>query len=129
MTADETIVFLTRAALLDPRMKRVDPAEYADMAIAWADLLDDVPLEVALAALRKHYRESSDTITPARIVDLANLAVPPALPDITAEVEAESKRAQLAAAGVTEAEYEAHRFDAAWIAARFQTREIEATDA
>jgi hypothetical protein len=129
MIAAEVNVFLTRAALLDPRMKRVDPREQADMSIAWADVLDDVSLEVALAALKTHYRSSSDTITPARVIELAPGVTAAVLPDITAEIVAESKREQLAAAGVTEAEFLANQHDAAWVAARFATREIEATDA
>lgn len=125
MSPDEVNVFLTKAALLDPRMKRVDPIEQADMAEAWAELLDDVALQAALSALRAHYRTSSDTITPSRVIALTDLVTKPVLPDITAEVEAEDRRARLAAAGVTEAEYLAHQHDRAWVLERFGARELE----
>lgn len=126
MNADESIVFLTRAALLDPRMKRVDPTEYADMAIAWAEVLDDIPLVVALTALRQHYRVSSDTITPADVVEAARLAAAAVLPDITDELLAEDMLRQLAAAGVTEAEWRRHGHNLAWVAAHFDLNELEA---
>jgi hypothetical protein len=128
VNAAEVNVFITRAALLDPRMKRVDPNEQADMVIAWADVLDDVPLDVALDALRQHYRSSSDSITPGRVVELANVAAAPVLPDITEEIIAEDMQKQLVAAGVTEAEWRTHGHDLAWVAAHFDLNVLEAAD-
>ena len=96
-------MFLTTAGVIDPRMKRVDPVEQADMATAWARVLADVSLEDALAALEQHYRQSRDAIMPADVlallrIDVSSVSV---IPDRTAEVLAESRRAQLEAAGTT----------------------------
>lgn len=121
MTPIETNVFLTRAALLDPRMKRSDPLDQADMADAWATVLEDVGLEDALAALAKHYRASTTAIMPANVVELVGIvdeAVSP-IPDITHEVLAESRARTLAAAGVTEAEFAEHENDIPWLHAHF----------
>jgi hypothetical protein len=125
MMPSEVNVFLTKAALLDPRMKRVDAREQADMAAAWAEVLDDVSMVSALSALRSHYRSSSDTITPARVIEMVVLDTKPVLPDITAELLEEDRRQQIAAAGVTEAEYLAHQNDRAWLLAKFAPRELE----
>ena len=117
----EANVFLTKAALLDPRMKRVNPVEQADMAEEWAAVLEDVPLADALGALRAHYRAESSSIMPAHV--LARLHVSDDAPDpwkdITAEVVEESKQRALAAAGVTEAEYEANKDDSEWVRVKF----------
>ncbi|QJU54366.1 hypothetical protein SCB71_14565 [Herbiconiux sp. KACC 21604] len=126
MNAAEVNVFLTRAALLDPRMKRVDPMEQADMATAWADVLDDVALVAALTALKQHYRGSSDPITPARVVELAVREMEPVLPDITGEVVAEDMRRQLAAAGVSEADWRRYGHNPAWVAEHFDLNAVEA---
>lgn len=121
-------MFLTRAALLDPRMKRVDPREQADMATAWAEVLDDVVLDDAIAALRSHYRGGSDPITPARVLELCPIPPAPLLPDITAELVAEDMAKQLAAAGVTEAQWRAHGHNLAWVEAHFDLTAVEAAD-
>lgn len=69
-------MLLTMAARIDPRMKRVDPNEQADMATAWATVLDDVTLEDAIAAARAHYRsDGTRTLTPADIVAHAESAL------------------------------------------------------
>lgn len=127
MIAREVNVLLTKAALLDPRMKRVDEATQADMAIAWADVLVDIKLSDALVALEAHYRESWDPIMPADIVGRVGAPVDPwvSVPDVTAEVVAASRARQLEAAGVTEEEFEAHRHDAVWLAAKFPERAAE----
>ena len=124
MNAREANVFLTKAAMLDPRMKRLDPAEQADMASMWAEVLEDVSLGDALEAVRVHYRSSGLAITPADVVRLAQVEEPSPWKDITAEIVAESKARALEAAGVTEAEYEAHKDDAAWVRAKFETLEV-----
>lgn len=67
MTPIEANVLLTAAALLDPRMKRVDPHEQADMATAWAGVLADVSLADALRVLPEHYRVSTDRLMPGNV--------------------------------------------------------------
>lgn len=91
MTPREANALLTRAALLDPRMKRVDPVEQKDMATAWASVLTrgGVTLEAALAAVEEHYLGSREAITVADIVAAAAATTLPGVEDITAELEAE----------------------------------------
>ncbi|MDQ7877346.1 hypothetical protein Q9R08_05080 [Microbacterium sp. QXD-8] len=89
MNAREVNVLLTKAALLDPRMKRVDPTEQADMAIEWAFVLDDVALGAGLWSIRQHYRTESRSITPADVVRLAG-----EYDDDTANTTAQRERAQ-----------------------------------
>ena len=69
MSPREANVLLTRAALIDSRLRRV-PEERAQMAIEWADVLASVPLELAIEAMREHYREQTRSIMPADIVAL-----------------------------------------------------------
>ena len=129
MIPREANVFLTKAALLDPRMKRVNPEEQADMASMWAEVLEDVPLADALVALTKHYRAESIPIMPSHVLAAIGMHDDTStLVDITDQVVAESKARALAAAGVSEAEFEAHQHDAAWIRQRFAARELETTD-
>lgn len=91
MTPREANVLLTKAALLDPRMKRVDLAEQADMATAWASALTrgGVDLPAALTAVEEHYLTSREAITVADIVAAAGVPSLPGVVDITAELEAE----------------------------------------
>lgn len=119
MNAIEANIVLTRAALLDPRMKRVDLDEQADMAGAWAEVLVDVELAAALEAVTSHYRTSREPIMPADILTRAGWEEPSSYENITARVAAEQKRRALEAAGVTEAEFEQHQHDPAWIRAHF----------
>ena len=86
MNDTEALVLLTRAALLDPRMKRVDPVEHADMATAWAEVLHDVDLEPALTAVAVHYRSSREPIMPADVLALVGV---PAAPSPYRSVDAE----------------------------------------
>lgn len=74
MNDTEALVLLTRAALLDPRMKRVDPVDQADMASAWAEVLHDVDLEDGLTAVSVHYRSSRDALMPADVLALVGVA-------------------------------------------------------
>lgn len=101
MTPREANVLLTRAALLDPRMKRVDSREQADMAEAWASALSrrGVTLEAAVDAVEEHYLTSRDAITIADVVALAVSPVLPGVRDITAELEATWAREQRAIEG------------------------------
>lgn len=123
MNAREANVLLTRAALLDPRMKRVDVGEQADMASAWADVLEDVALAVALEAVTVHYRVSSTALMPADVLEYAGVTADPWAG--VRDLDRENYLEQLEAAGVTEAEVEAHRGDRAWVEAKFG-RAIEA---
>lgn len=70
MTPREANVLLTQAALLDGRLRR-EPEERAQMAVAWAEVLADVTIEVGMSALAVHYREQSRTVMPADIVAIA----------------------------------------------------------
>jgi hypothetical protein len=71
VNARDVNIMLTKAALLDARMKRNDPVEQADMATEWAFILHDVTLPAALDAVRAHYRRETRTITPADVVAYA----------------------------------------------------------
>jgi hypothetical protein len=115
----EVNILLTKAALRDPRMKRVDAVEQADMAEEWATDLADVTLVDAIGAMRAHYRTSRDPIMLADILSRVGWVEPSPYENITARVAAEQKRRALEAAGVTEAEFDAHQHDAAWIRAHF----------
>lgn len=74
MNPIEANVLLTEATLLDPRLSR-PAAERVDQAEAWAAVLADVPLTVALEAVREHYRGETRTVMPADIVAAAPLPV------------------------------------------------------
>lgn len=117
MNDTEVNVLLTEAAAVDPRMRRLDPMEAAHRAEAWATILDDVPLANALDAMRAHYRVSRDALMPADVLELAGVVSDPwaGVRDLDREAYLE----QLEAAGVTEAEVEAHRGDRAWVEAKF----------
>lgn len=99
MTPREANVLLTRAALLDGRLRR-EPEERAQMATAWAQVLADVPLEPALEALSAHYREQTRSVMPADIAALVE-DVPA---DGTNDVDG---RAWLSSRGIDPAAFEA----------------------
>lgn len=67
MSPREVNILLTKAALLDPRMKRTDQREQADMAIAWAEVLADVTLADGINAVNAHYATDTRAVTPADI--------------------------------------------------------------
>jgi len=123
MNDTEALVFLTRAAMLDPRMKRVDPVDQADMAEAWSTVLDDVALDAALIVLREHYRSSSDPITPAAIV--AGIGAEPTTSPYP-EIHDGSQRAVLATFGTTPEEFDADPAVRARVLREHQQRELEA---
>jgi len=110
---------LTLAALYDPRMKRVDAVEQADMAAAWAELLVGVDIDAALAAVKAHYSVSRDAIMPADILDRVGWEPPSTYENITARVAAAQKKAELEKRGITEDELEKHKHDPAWIREHF----------
>lgn len=114
-------MLLTRAALLDPYWRRAEPTEQAERASVWAEVLEDVALPDALKAVDGHYRTKTSTIMPADVLEFVGIVdeAESSIPDVTAEVVAESKRRALAAAGVTEAELDAHAGDVAWLRAHF----------
>lgn len=126
MTPDEANVLLTKAGMVDPRMRRVDPNEAADRAEAWAEILETVDLGEAIAAMRTHYAVSAETLLPVHIMDRVAPVDPWAnIPDVTGQVIEESKQRALAAAGITEAELEAHQHDDAWVRSKFSNTSLE----
>lgn len=68
MSPREANVLLTRVALLDGRYKRA-PEEQAQMAVVWAEVLADVALDDAVAAVTDHYATETRAIMPADIVE------------------------------------------------------------
>lgn len=67
MSPREANVLLTKIALVDRWFKR-DADSAVAQAEAWADLLADVSLDDALAAVTEHYRAEGRSIMPADIV-------------------------------------------------------------
>lgn len=121
MNAREVNVFLTRAALLDSRMKRVDPVEQADMAAAWADALPDVTLEDGIRALNRHVRSSAETIRPAHILAIVGVVNEPArtIPNLDMEIMREQLMPQLEAADVEWDEFWERKHDRDWVLSTF----------
>lgn len=70
MTPREVNALFTEAGRIDPRMRRNNPEERADMATSWARLLADVAPSDAVWALDQHYRQSTAAIMPADIIAL-----------------------------------------------------------
>lgn len=68
MDAQAANILITRAALADPRSRAdADKAEY------WAEVLHDISLEEALAALAEFHRTRTDWLLPAHIVELVRI--------------------------------------------------------
>lgn len=120
-------MLLTKAGMVDPRMRRTDPRELADRAEAWAEVLVDVAMADALEAMRAHYRESSDALMPSDVVERCAPVERWDVPDVTDQVVEESRLRALEAAGVTEAEFEARKGDRAWVLATFPVERRELT--
>lgn len=135
MIDEEALVLITKAALIDPRMKRTDDVERADMAEAWAEVLHDVALVDALEALRALQRRrgaAEPAIQPADILsELDVVDQRAALVDVDHDPAwlAETKRTALAEFGYTPEQYDADPAVRADVVARWSTREIEASDA
>lgn len=68
MNVIDAAKFLTVSSALTGR----EPTE--EQAMAWATVLDDIPLDDALAALRSHYRTSRFPVMPADIVEQVEIA-------------------------------------------------------
>lgn len=68
MNLIEAAQFLTVSSALTGR----EPTE--EQAQAWSVVLDDIPLEDALASLRAHYRKSRFPVMPADIVEQVEFA-------------------------------------------------------
>lgn len=66
MNALETEAFLKIARVIDPR---ICPADGPDAFLIglWADMLEDVPYRGAEAALKEHYKHSTEKLMPAHI--------------------------------------------------------------
>ena len=127
MIAREVNVLLTEAALRDPRMKRTDPVEQADMATVWAEDLADVSLEDARAAVKAHYATSREPVMIADILARCGVVEDPwaHLPDDSEAIYAASKKAALEKAGVSDEEWEANRGSAAWVREHFPEIELQ----
>jgi hypothetical protein len=93
--------------------------------LTWSALLGDVELEDAKAAVIEHYRTSKEAIMPADILARVVADAPSPYRNVTAELIDAAKKRALEAANVTEADYEAHRNDEAWLLAHFP-KEISA---
>lgn len=88
----------------------------------WLDTVGDLPLDTALAALKRFRRERPGVyLEPGHLLELAGIAPEPitSLTDVTDEVLADDRARMLAAAGVTEAEYAANEHDVEWVRAKF----------
>lgn len=119
MKKSEMAKLLGVAALVDNRVVTAEVVE------AWHEAIGDLSYEQARRALAVHRRESTEYLQPAHLWALAR--TPYEEPDITDEVVAESKARALAAAGVTEDEFNANQHDPEWIRRRFATQQITAT--
>jgi hypothetical protein len=64
---------LAAASLVDPRIRKPDPA----VARAWAAVLSGVDRVQALEAVRRHYAASSEVLMPADVRRLARESDPP----------------------------------------------------
>lgn len=125
MNETEALVLLTRAAMLDARMKRTDPVDQADMAEAWSRALPDVTLVDALAATEAHYRSSRDAVM---IADIVAAVGAPAVESPYEETHDGSQRAVLETFGTTPEEYEADPAVRKRVAREWRQRELEAGD-
>jgi len=121
VNAREVNILLTKAALRDPRMKRVNAAEQKDMAVEWATDLAGVSLDDALEAVRAHYAVSREPIMIADILERCGVVEDPweHLPDVDAELAPIRRERALEAAGVTEEEFAANWRDPEWRALKF----------
>ena len=127
MSPNEVNAVLTYAALFDPRMKRTDELEQADMAMAWAAAIPaGVTVDAARAAVEQHYRSERDSIMLADLVALAGVDVAESVyVDRTTEVLEAQMLRDLAELGTTPAEYRSDRAVRARVDAALDARHIE----
>lgn len=74
MDAREANALIAKAGLTDPRLRFGDTKEQVAKANAWAELLHDVTLEEANAALIEHQRTSTYPPLPANLIELVRVA-------------------------------------------------------
>lgn len=67
MTPSEALTLLAQASYVETTILPASELDRRIKAEVWANLLDDVALGDATAALTAHYRESSKPLTPERI--------------------------------------------------------------
>lgn len=67
MNITEAAALLVKARMLDPRIGAPDEGR----ATAWAEVLADIPIDVAMAALGRHYQANDTTVMPVHIRRLA----------------------------------------------------------
>ncbi|WP_414936641.1 hypothetical protein [Amycolatopsis sp. cmx-11-51] len=65
MNRTAVAALLGAASAVDPKVPQPDP----DVLTMWAGILDDVPADIAGAAVREHYRHNGETVMPADIVE------------------------------------------------------------
>jgi hypothetical protein len=126
MDAIQANALITKGARIDPRMGRADAQEQAQLAKAWAELLADVALadaDAAMTTLLRGLQAGAPAILPGDI--LAELGTGaesgPEYVDHTPAYLERKKAEALAAAGVSESEYLAavERGDRGWLESRF----------
>jgi hypothetical protein len=119
VTDEEALALLAWAAHLDPRLKRTNEEEFASVAEAWAEVLTDVTVDEAKAAVVEHYRVSREPLMPADVLERVGWEPPSPHENITDQVAERLLQDAIDAAGVTRAQLEAAvaRRDVAWIRA------------
>lgn len=126
MTPLEVNALLTHAAKFDPRMKRNDPVEQADIAEAWAGAIpDEVTLIDARLAVEAHYRAEVRPFMLADLTALAGVAEVSTWVDRTDEVLDAIARRELAELGTTPEEYRADAGVRVRVDAVLDARQIE----
>jgi hypothetical protein len=123
VNVEETARLLARVQLQDNR--QVTQLVIAD----WHEIIGELlSYDEAYAALLRFRRERPGVYLEAgHLLELAGVDVlqRESVPDITDEIIADSKARALAAAGVSEAEYEAHKHDVGWLRLKFPRTEVE----
>jgi hypothetical protein len=126
MTPEDALILVTKLALIDPRLKRTDPTDMADMATGWSEaftlhgvtLAEALPVAVRVQSMRL---SSEPALTPGDIIAALGVS-DEAVPDLTAAHLVRDRARQLEAAGVSESDLVAHRGDPDWLAAHFPAR-------
>lgn len=125
MDALQANALLTKAALIDPRLRRTNPRDQAEMADTWSQLLHDVPLsdaETAMMALLRRMQGGDAPILPGDVLTELGVLGQETVVDLTPRALEVDKRRKLAAAGVTVQDVLDHQDDAAWLADHFPER-------